>query len=72
MSQHDNMARCLKQSKISKEGADVQVRCWSVVGGWIEVVKMLGKSDTDRRGRESGPQLPGFRWGWAGVFIWRV
>jgi len=30
------------------------------------------KSDADRRGRESGPQLPGFRWGWAGVFIRRV
>jgi len=42
MSQHDNMARCLKRLKILEEGADVQVGCQSVIGGRIEVVKMRG------------------------------
>ena len=54
MNRHDNMARCLKRSRISEEGGDVQVGYRNVTGGRIEVVKTHGNWTRTEEGERVG------------------
>jgi len=54
MNRHDNMARCLKRSRITEEGGDIQVGYQNVTGGRIEVVKMHGNRMWTEEGERVG------------------
>jgi len=54
MNRCDNTVRCLKRSRITEEGGDVQVGYWNITGGRIEVMKMHRNQTWTEEGERVG------------------